>query len=448
MSSPTTIATLPTFDPSGTLERSNDPTSDRVSPTQLWILTGQLALGFCMFMGFGAQRLTPKLLSAGAIVLTIGCYALAPHGRYRRLVLCLPVVGFVWWWLLSGFWTYNTFGFSIETQRNLALVVCVVVLASLLPTEHLVRGMLVQFYFTIAFQYFWTATHFRSSTANYDEVTGFAVPGWHGSFIHKNTMAPYLLFAIVTILIFERRTWLRRGAVAAAMLFVVMSQSATTWSTLSVSLVFLWWFRRLTRQRGRMKPAFVALSACAGVVLLALGALVFPFLLGLYGKDLTFTGRTVIWRGCFRAIREQPWFGYGLGGVWSNPAAQPTKGILSQLGFIVFHAHNGYVELMLQLGIIGLAIWMTIAIGNIVNGVRLLYVHSQVGQWAMIFTIALMMIAMSEVVVFGAWLATLSMMRVVTARELARPHIWHHDLPHDPPQPAPSDGPPTAGARA
>jgi O-antigen ligase len=175
---------------------------------------------------------------------------------------------------------------------------------------------------------------------------------------------------------------------------------------------------------------------------------VFPFLLGLYGKDLTFTGRTVIWRGCFRAIREQLWFGYGLGGVWSNPGAQPTKGILSQLGFIVFHAHNGYIELMLHLGLVGLFIWMAIAVGNLVNGVRLLLVHPQIGQWAMVFTIAVLMIAMSEVVVFGIWLATLAMMRVVTARELAQPHIWHHDLPHDPPHQVAADAPATTEARS
>ena len=43
---------------------------------------------------------------------------------------------------------------------------------------------------------------------------------------------------------------------------------------------------------------------------------------GLFGKDATLTGRTVIWRYAWRAIQEHPWAGYGPGGflgqAWGN----------------------------------------------------------------------------------------------------------------------------------
>lgn len=411
--------------------RSNHYDSDRVSPTQLWIIAGQVALAFSVFFGFGAQRLTPKLTSAGAMALTFGFYFLAPHGRYRRLVLSVPVLVFIWWWMMSGFWTRNPFGWSIETQRNLGLVLSVMVIVSLLPTEHIVRGLLVTFYATIVFQYFWTATHFSTATANIDEMTGFPVPGWRGSFVHKNTMGPFLIFAIATIMLFERRAWLRRGSIALALFLIVMSDSATTWSVLSVVLLLIWWLRRLVRNKGRMKPAFVALSVCGGFVMMVLGSLVIPFLLSLAGKNLTFTGRTRIWANCLVVLRQEPWFGFGLGGVWSNPAAEPTKTILANLGFVVFHAHNAYLEVALQFGIIGVLIWVSIPLFTIVDSLRLQRVHPQIGQWALVFACSMLMIGMSEVVVFGGWLPTIAAMRIITARELKRPHIWHDDLPHD-----------------
>jgi O-antigen ligase len=419
--------TLRTADDASTFE--NTAESNRVSPTQLWIIFGQLGVFFCFFFGFGAQNLSPKKVALGAVVFTGACIMLAPHGRFRRIVFSLPLIGIMWWWLLSWFWAFNLSGWSIATQASVPLTVCMVLLAGVLPFRHFIRGVLWQVHFTIWFQYFWTATHYGSSTANYDQISGnISAPGWRGSFVHKNTMGPYLVMAVITVLVFERRTWLRRVAFAGAALLIVLSQSATSLSTLMVVLVMKCWLDRFVVQRGRMRPAFVLLTVFVFVVTAAVGILLFPMIVNLYGKDLTFTGRTGIWAASMRVIALRPWTGYGMGGVWVNPAAQPTKSIIDQLGFIVFHAHNGYVEIMLQLGVVGLALWAMLPLATIVVGSRLLKSSYRIGQWVLLFAIAVLMVSISEVLIYGAWTAVLGLMHAVAQREARSIQPWDHDL--------------------
>lgn len=423
----TTRRTRPGTDDAPTFE--NTAESDRISPTQLWIIFGQLGIFFCFFFGFGAQNLSPKKVALGAVVFTGACIMLAPHGRFRRILFSLPLICIVWWWLLSWFWAFNFSGWWIATQASIPLTVCMVLLAGVLPFRHFIRGVLWQFHFTIWFQYFWTATHYGSSTANYDQITGnISAPGWHGSFVHKNTMGPYLVVAVITVLVFERRTWLRRASFTGAALLIVLSQSATSLSTLMVILVMKWWLDRFVVQRGRMRPAFVLLTVFVFIVTAAVGVLLFPMIVNLYGKDLTFTGRTIIWSASLRVIALRPWTGYGMGGVWVNPAAQPTKSIIDQLGFIVFHAHNGYIEIMLQLGVVGLALWAMLPLATIIVGSRLLKSSYRIGQWVLLFAIAVLMVSISEVLIYGAWTAVLGLMHAVAQREARAQQPWDHHL--------------------
>ena len=73
------------------------------------------------------------------------------------------------------------------------------------------------------------------------------------------------------------------------------------------------------------------------------------------GKDMTFTGRTIIWAMLMEKIKKRPILGYGYGGFWqpSRGTDNPAVDILLP-GVHISGAHNGFFEVVLQLGLVGL----------------------------------------------------------------------------------------------
>jgi hypothetical protein len=65
------------------------------------------------------------------------------------------------------------------------------------------------------------------------------------------------------------------------------------------------------------------------------------------GRDSTFTGRTDIWAELVPVVKQGPILGCGFGGYWTPE----TRAI-----HIVGQAHNGYLEVLMELGFVGLVL--------------------------------------------------------------------------------------------
>ncbi len=68
------------------------------------------------------------------------------------------------------------------------------------------------------------------------------------------------------------------------------------------------------------------------------------------GKDLTFTGRTEHWEMMLLEVQKHPILGVGYSSFWDVPGAD------FRLAFIGNSAHNGYLEILNELGITGFAL--------------------------------------------------------------------------------------------
>lgn len=84
---------------------------------------------------------------------------------------------------------------------------------------------------------------------------------------------------------------------------------------------------------------------------------IYAFVLSLVDRTPDLSGRSVIWHLALGLAAEQPVFGYGIGG---------TPDLAQYLGFSA-HAHNGYIQLLLELGYLGTAI---IGLGLLVTAIR------------------------------------------------------------------------------
>lgn len=97
----------------------------------------------------------------------------------------------------------------------------------------------------------------------------------------------------------------------------------------------------------------VVLAICTFYVAVELNF--FEFVLNLFGKDSTLTGRTYLWSEGFAAAMESPLFGWGYLAYWVQGASEAERlwaefYIESRTGF---HFHNTYIEALVELGFVG-----------------------------------------------------------------------------------------------
>jgi exopolysaccharide production protein ExoQ len=73
------------------------------------------------------------------------------------------------------------------------------------------------------------------------------------------------------------------------------------------------------------------------------------------GKDATLTGRTALWNLVIAIAMKHPLLGFGYSAFW-NSTQVDAQSIALLLGWTPRHAHNGFLEVWLQLGAAGLAL--------------------------------------------------------------------------------------------
>jgi O-antigen ligase len=89
------------------------------------------------------------------------------------------------------------------------------------------------------------------------------------------------------------------------------------------------------------------------------------------GRNMTFTGRTLIWTDIINIAEKQPLLGVGIGALWVGHIGDalypmPTWSAVTP-GWRPTEAHNGYVDTYAQIGLVGLVLLM-IVIGCAIRG--------------------------------------------------------------------------------
>ncbi|RUT04170.1 ligase [Chroococcidiopsis cubana SAG 39.79] len=179
---------------------------------------------------------------------------------------------------------------------------------------------------------------------------------WRGLYHQKNVLGRYMslggpVFLLIALSCRRYRwvAWFGFG-LSAGLLLLSTSKNALV-SFLTVLLVLP--FYRALRWTNTLKvPFFIAIVLLSGsIAILLLGNT--EILLNAMGKDLTFSGRTQLWDFLFEKIQERPWLGYGYGGFWLGWEGESAD-IWSIFTWHPRHAHNGFLQLWLDLGLLGL----------------------------------------------------------------------------------------------
>jgi O-antigen ligase len=78
--------------------------------------------------------------------------------------------------------------------------------------------------------------------------------------------------------------------------------------------------------------------------------------LGLLGRDATLTGRVPMWAVVLKSISMRPWLGYGFEAFWKGSQG-PSAATWESVGWHPNQAHNGFLQIWLDLGFIGVILF-------------------------------------------------------------------------------------------
>jgi hypothetical protein len=114
------------------------------------------------------------------------------------------------------------------------------------------------------------------------------------------------------------------------------------------------------------------------------------------GKSPDMTGRSGIWKNVMALVAQRPIQGWGWVSYWI-PGVAPFKGLGIVHGVEYYQAHNAYIEMFFQLGVVGLALLLTLLVVAFVKLWRLAVRHTNpLYLWPILLLVGLMAQSLTE----------------------------------------------------
>jgi O-antigen ligase len=219
-----------------------------------------------------------------------------------------------------------------------------------------------------------------------------------GVFSHKNVLGQVMAAGVLASL-HGMRVESGRRSVNFLMLIVLIASALASRSGTAFVVIIIFCsvdaIAVLYRRGGVMR--LVAVFAVALLIPVLAIFMLFPDLaLGMLGKDATLTGRTDLWAYVMDFIAQRPILGWGFLAFWqpTNPLAEEVS---TTLGWRVPEAHNGLLELLLEVGIVGTGAFLVLWIRNVAIALRCLWTSAKdIGQTALLNCSGIILVSISE----------------------------------------------------
>lgn len=206
---------------------------------------------------------------------------------------------------------------------------------------------------------------------------GYHEGAWKGVYIHKNTLGRLMVINTLTAYTLyrytkDKRYWL---IITLAVFLIVMSRS----SSALVLVILIIGFANLLKTFQLKGPGLVLMLLSLPLLLGLLGyyaIMNYELLFEYLGKDATLTGRTLLWEQVLEAIGKRPILGHGFSGFWLGEHSASAV-IIQQLNWEVPNAHNGFLDILLDLGYAGMACFLVLHIGSLFSFMKQFSLYRQ-----------------------------------------------------------------------
>jgi exopolysaccharide production protein ExoQ len=188
-------------------------------------------------------------------------------------------------------------------------------------------------------------------------IDAFQQDAWRGIFDQRNNCAAVCVLFLVVGLHYRPRALterlMRESVVFLSAVFIVMSGSRTGWILTLLALILVCGLRLIVRLRSLDRLFFLMVVTVPTLLLVSFIATNFNEVLALMDKDPTMTQRTIIWAEVLPSIAKHPFCGYGYSSFWTGLSGESLQTVLTT-GWMEGQAQDGYLDVLLQLGLLGL----------------------------------------------------------------------------------------------
>jgi exopolysaccharide production protein ExoQ len=280
------------------------------------------------------------------------------RNRWALILLTIMLISIVW---------SNIPGISFKrwTREFIAVVMGFVVMSDQRPRQAVQSIIRRSIYILIPFSLV-LSKYYPALGVQYAEHSGKRM--WVGVASQKNGLAHLCIISLLFLIWTFVRRWKGRDIAInkyqiyaeGFLLFLILwllagpdrnlFYSATSTAAIAVGLLAMIGLAFL-KKRGIMISAALLMFMAVLIILYGTytpfaGELRFLDVSSVLGRDETLTGRTIIWSMLLPYAKQNPLQGYGFGGFWTTEMRRS----------IASHAHNGYLEMILSMGFIGIIV--------------------------------------------------------------------------------------------
>lgn len=220
-------------------------------------------------------------------------------------------------------------------------------------------------------------------------------PGsWKGIYDYKNTLGSMMLIGSLAFFVLPvdnpKRSLYKWLGLGLPLLVIVLSTSKTAIVVCFLLAVMLIFYRTF-RWQGKISVIYLDLTVLVVGIVGTFVLTNWAALLGGMGKDPTLTGRTPMWDMIIKFIMQRPFLGYGRAAFWAPGTGYPAVvgGTLSSR-FVAPHGHNGYLDFALDVGLIGLGLFLFCFITAFIRALKRAYAAKKPEEiWPLAFLLFL-----------------------------------------------------------
>jgi len=269
-------------------------------------------------------------------------------------------------------------------------------------------------------------------------IAALAVPGlsidpdgnYKGFTFTKNTWGQFALLMSMVFLFHaldKRKGRLAWWFFALASISLLATRSATSIVIYVVAVLLILYWVAMRRHGNKLLPATLV-ALLAGMVLLFAYFLIKGDLpvgaaleagLGSVGKTTTLTGRTELWRWMGYEIARPPWLGTGFGGFWMGLEG-PSYSIVRMFSWRPGQAHNGYIDIVNELGYVGLALLLLVFLAHLKN---IYYINRMGDGLTAIFHLAILLVVLLLNVSETNFMRTTHLWWIVFSTSIVAAHV-------------------------
>jgi O-antigen ligase len=219
-----------------------------------------------------------------------------------------------------------------------------------------------------------------------------------GPFVQKNVLARMMVLGSIVFLLLalenHRHRKLLLGGLSLTVLLILLTGSKTALLLFLTIVILLPLYKALRWSDTLLIPVIITLIVITGSIAVIVVGNWENILLGL-GRDPTLSGRTTMWEVAIELIAKRPWLGYGYQGFWQEGGGAEV--IWKEEGYKPPHAHNGFINITLDLGLTGLFLLLStlgVTYGRGIVWLRLC--RTAIGLWPIFYVTFFFMYNHSE----------------------------------------------------